>query len=213
MSKTTATLKDILQSEFINMGLNEFNSRNRIYAFEDEFQFIKKVMKYDDDTHKIVTLKVFGSYEFENEIVDRFIKKIFINRFYDREIAFQTIERFNLEVIRMSMTYEHYINEIVLNISKYIMNESENITKGDSQSKGSSRSLAADLPQNNINMSLENDILNFASTNDISKTLNDTTSNGKTTNQSYDLGNLKQSQNLINDIMNKYDKNCFLQRW
>lgn len=214
MSKVTTSLSDIMQSELIKDGFDEMvDKEGNLVFYDDNFSFIQKILRYEPEVEKVVTEKIFGGYSFESELVDKTIKRLFLKRFYDREINRQTLESFALQVQNVSLTYENYINEAVLNISKYILGESSSDNTGENSNESNHRALMADLPQNNINMSLQNDVLDFATTNNISKDLTKGKTKGNTKNQKYDLGQLIKSKEILNDIMNKYDKKCFLQRW
>lgn len=214
MSKVTTSLSDIMQSELIKDGFDEMvDKEGNLVFYDDNFSFIQKVLRFEPEVEKVVTSRLFGGLTFESELVDKIIKRLFIVRFFDREIAQQTLEAFSLQVQRVSLTYETYINESILNISKYVLGQSETTSSGDSENENNRRSLNADLPQDNINMSLQNDVLNFATTNDISKDLSKGKNNNETISNRYDFNNLLKSKNILNNIMDEYDKKCFLQRW
>lgn len=214
MSKVTTSLSDIMQSELIKDGFDEMvDKEGNLVFYDDNFSFIQKVLRFEPEVEKVVTSSLFGGLTFESELVDKIIKRLFIVRFFDREIAQQTLEAFSLQVQRVSLTYETYINESILNISKYVLGQSETTSSGDSENENNRRSLNADLPQDNINMSLQNDVLNFATTNDISKDLSKVKNNNETISNRYDINNLLKSKNILNNIMDEYDKKCFLQRW
>ena len=214
MSKVTTSLSDIMQSELIKDGFDEMvDKEGNLVFYDDNFSFIQKVLRFEPEVEKVVTSRLFGGLTFESELVDKIIKRLFIVRFFDREIAQQTLEAFSLQVQRVSLTYETYINESILNISKYVLGQSETTSIGDSENENNRRSLNADLPQDNINMSLQNDVLNFATTNDISKDLSKGKNNNETISNRYDINNLLKSKNILNNVMDEYDKKCFLQRW
>jgi len=214
MSKVTTSLSDIMQSELIKDGFDEMvDKEGNLVFYDDNFSFIQKVLRFEPEVEKVVTSRLFGGLTFESELVDKIIKRLFIVRFFDREIAQQTIEAFSLQVQRVSLTYETYINESILNISKYVLGQLETTSSGDSENENNRRSLNADLPQDNINMSLQNDVLNFATTNDISKDLSKGKNNNETITNRYDINNLLKSKNILNNVMDEYDKKCFLQRW
>src|SRR5699024_1198948 len=201
-------------SELIKDGFDEMvDKEGNLVFYDDNFSFIQKVLRFEPEVEKVVTSRLFGGLTFESELVDKIIKRLFIVRFFDREIAQQTIEAFSLQVQRVSLTYETYINESILNISKYVLGQLETTSSGDSENENNRRSLNADLPQDNINMSLQNDVLNFATTNDISKDLSKGKNNNETITNRYDINNLLKSKNILNNIMDEYDKKCFLQRW
>lgn len=60
MSKHTTTLMDILRSELIKKGENEFINNGRLTFFDNDYAFIEKVARFDDDVYNIVTSRFFG---------------------------------------------------------------------------------------------------------------------------------------------------------
>src|SRR5699024_9891721 len=95
---TTTTLYKIIQSELINRGHNEFfDKNNRLVLFNNEHQFIRKIMSYDEDIKNIVN-DLFFSYELEHKEHDTHFKKMFLYRFINREINRQTVESFMFEL-------------------------------------------------------------------------------------------------------------------
>ena len=51
----TTTLYNIIRSELIKEGFNEFvNDQGELVLFKEEDQFLTKILKYDDDVKKIV---------------------------------------------------------------------------------------------------------------------------------------------------------------
>lgn len=213
MSKATTTLMDILQSELINDGHNEFFNNGHLTLFDDDFQFIKKVMRFDLDIQKIVTKKFFGGFIFSNGLTDLFFKKLFINEFLHREHNSQTLEIFATKNISLCMSYEAYLTELITNLAKYILMTSDNTSDSEQLATTKYRNLYADLPQNMINLDLNTDTLDFATNNTISNTQNKTTGNVNTKNQQYNLDNLLKSRDLLTELLKEFDKKLFMQRW
>lgn len=112
MSKHTTTINEYLNSELARMGLNETVNDGKLTFFDEEFQFIQKIIKYDDDVHNIVTRKLFKGFQLPNVETDKYFKQAFVTRFLDREINKQTIEAFASQVMYVSITHDHYINEV-----------------------------------------------------------------------------------------------------
>ena len=114
--KTTASLMDIIQTELINNGLNEFVNKvdgvTQITKNDDKFTFIRKVAQYDDDVQAVVNHAIFMNFSLENKQADLFFKKSFINRFVDREIGTQTLELFTNHLIGQYITDEPFITNL-----------------------------------------------------------------------------------------------------
>lgn len=113
MARFTTTLNDYINSELGRLGQNEFvDKEGNLVFFDEEFQFIQKILKYDDDVHNIVTNKIFKGYKLSNDSVDRYFKKAFISRFLDREIGRQTIEAFSSQLLYVTLTHQEYIETV-----------------------------------------------------------------------------------------------------
>lgn len=216
MSRYTTTLNEILKAELHKKGFNEFVNEGKLTFNDPNFQFIQKILYYDDDVKSIVTQTFFKGFRFHDERVDNYFKEAFVSRFLDREINRQTVEGFATQVLHTTITHEDYIYTVFNSetMDKYIQqhiysfneengklteNETQNqITnekyKEDNSEKHSDkghRDGASDtehreanttLPQSEINLDVNNDVLNFADDNTISKDKNvyleDTTSSG-----------------------------------
>ena len=109
MSKHTTTLMDILRSELIKRGENEFINDGRLTFFDDKYAFIEKVAKFDDDVYDIVTKHFFGNRSYPDKTIDRNFKEAFTNRFMDRQIGRQTMEAFQSQVVTLFIQYSEYI--------------------------------------------------------------------------------------------------------
>lgn len=113
MARYTTTLNEYINSELGVMGQDEFiDKEGNLIFFDEDFQFIQKILKYDDDVHNIVTNKIFKGYALPNNNVDKFFKKSFIMRFLDREIGRQTIESFASQVLYVTLTHQEYIQTV-----------------------------------------------------------------------------------------------------
>lgn len=269
MSKKTTSLMDIYQSELIRRGFNDFFDGQHLRFYDrTHIKLIKKVMSYDEQVEEITNTLFFQDFFFDEKI-DKVFKRAFVNRFLHREINRQTIEAFSAQLYYFCVTHEHYINEICLNYLEYAhqkahatseydgIHHSENTsnssssgnsnTTGNSQSENEgnathdNRTIHSDLPQTQINMNLNDDSIDYASTNDMSKSqeanssssTNDNTSNTdttsttdssdltnthdhtKNTNFSYDynLSVFLQTSEVFTKIFDKLDLACFLQVW
>ena len=113
MGRYTTTINEFINSELTRMGKDEFIDKDgNLILFDDELQFIQKIIKFDEDVYKIVNEKIFKNLKFEDEKVDKHFKKSFITRFLDREINRQTIEAFASQVVYITLTHEEYINTV-----------------------------------------------------------------------------------------------------
>lgn len=123
MAKYTATLMDVIQSELQKSGHNEFINNGKLTFDNSEYQFIQKVMHFDDDVKNIVDRMFFKGFRFNNERIDRYFKQAFVTRFLDREINRQTVEAFAIQVLHYTIIREDYIYRVFGDeVYKYLEN-------------------------------------------------------------------------------------------
>lgn len=208
VSKHTTTIMEIIQSELIKAGFNEFLNGGKLTFDNQEYQFIQKVLRFDDDVKKIVDNIIFKGFRFNDERIDRYFKEAFTTRFLEREIGRQTVEAFASLVLYETIIREDYIftvfghevykylenhvdydsketgnlveNEIQNRVNDETSNTTENEkNKGESHSTGtnisSDRELTSSLPQSEINLDVDNDVLLYGDSNTISKNKTNTT--------------------------------------
>lgn len=215
----------ILRAELVKKGKNEFFNGNQYTGNNKEYRFIQKALRYDEDIAEIVDEVIFSGYTFPTPEVDIFLKKVFTNRFLNREIGRQTLEDFSSQVVYTSLIHEQEIEAIFHNFASALSNESKTVTDQLNESNSLSnttnndRSANTSLPQNEVNLNLDKNELNFADNNTISKSSRedstDTNNKGhsETSNTSYNADTFKKLQGLWDGYLDEYDKRCFLQTW
>lgn len=232
MSKHTTTLMEIIQSELQRNGFNEFVNDGKLTFDNQDFAFIQKVLRFDEDVKKIVDNVFFKGFKFNDERIDRYFKEAFTTRFLDREIGRQTVEAFAGLVLYETIIREEYISRVFGNeLYKYLENHvdykgevigntiedeiqnqineelqkqtseentdttSNETYKEDTTSKGTnvsdSREATSTLPQSEMNMNVDNDVLTFADDNTITKNKTTTTDESNTTGERDSTGNTK----------------------
>lgn len=232
MSKHTTTLMEIIQGELQRNGFNEFVNDGKLTFDNQDYAFIQKVLRFDDDVKKIVDETFFKGFKFNDERIDRYFKEAFTTRFLDREIGRQTVEAFAGLVLYETIVREEYISRVFGNeLYKYLENhvdykgevigntiedetqnqineelqkqtseENTDTTSNetyseDTQSNGTntsdSREATSTLPQSEMNMNVDNDVLTFADDNTITKNKTTTTDESNTTGERDSTGNTK----------------------
>lgn len=123
MARYTTTLNEYLTSELQAIGLNEFVSDNELVYTDENFQFIQKILYFDEDVEEIVNHRIFKGFKFKDAETDRVFKEAFILRFIDREINRQTIEAFASQVLYVTLTHQEYIyNVFSSELTKFLQN-------------------------------------------------------------------------------------------
>lgn len=226
MARFTTTISEYLHGELDRMGSSEFiDKEGNLIIFNEDYQYIQKILKYDDDVHNIVTSKIFKGFEFQDPQVDKNFKKSFITHFLDREIGRQTIESFSSQVLYVTLTHEDYIKYTYSRLfDDYLTGlntgESHSVNENLSESKATSkdtstnesinadRNATATLPQSEVNTNVDNDELRFADENTISKSKSNSSGVSDGTRNSNDKQNgtsdtTQKSNNYDIEILNK----------
>src|SRR5690606_4879440 len=173
----TTTLFNVIRSELIKKGLDEFlDNEGNLILFKEEHQFMTKILSYDEDVSEIVD-KLFSGLSLKDPDHDLHFKKTFIYRFINRRINRQTIESFKLELLSVFLTHQDYINRVYMDMEKYVTqtatSESQNKQTNHQQTDGTTtsdnRSAFADLPQTAVNLDVDNTIMQYPSDNTISR--------------------------------------------
>ena len=215
--KTTASLMDIIQSELINNGLNEFVNKvdgtPQIISNNDKFTYIRKVAQYDEDVQAVVDRTFFMNFKFKNDTTDSFFKRSFITRFLDRQIANQTVDLFANHLVSFSILNEAYIDNLVTNFEKYLNGDSNTETKNTTNEKDGHNDANITLPQDNVSLDLTKDTADYADTNDIYRAFADTVATGNNHSNAYNADVLDKMAEQWDNLMYRFDKKLFLQIW
>lgn len=215
----------ILRSQLIKEGKNEFFNGNRYTGNDKNYRFIQKALRFDEDIERIVTEEIFADYTFPTQEVDHFFKKAFTLRFLNRQIGRQTIEDFSSQVVYCSIIHEQEIEAIYHNFQSALANENKSVSDSNSNNQTNNSSISSDrsanttLPQDQVNLNLDKNDLAYADDNSVSKSkredLGNVSATGHTevSNTSYNAETFKRLQGLWNNYFNEYDKKCFLQTW
>lgn len=247
----TTTLYKIIQSELFKQGNNEFEGDSpntsvfplgKFNYYDDDYQFMDKVLKYDDDVESIVNW-LFNGLALQEKEFDTHFKKAFMFRFMNRQINRQTIEAFKMELATNFLVHEDFINRLYMDIDLFLTqtgkDKQDNLSKSNQQNKQTNKQTSdgntttdnrqafADLPQSSANLNIDDDTMEHATDNTISKNkqtnhqTNDTLTDGETFNEStgvtagenkkFQLDEFLKTNGLLETVLNQFDKKCFLQ--
>lgn len=215
LMKITTTLEEIIKSELINQGDSEFISKDkkRFIAFDDDGAFIKRILFFDDDVYNIVNHKFFLNETLDNVERDKDFKKHFISRFYAKQIGYQTIERFAGNVLSVFLNNQYFLNQYYNNLDDFINQLQESKSKDKGNTLNDSRLLESDLPQNQINLNVDDTVLNYGNLNRITRQRNQSDGSSDSIVSKKDLDILVQSRELLNDVLSDFERQCFLYVW
>ena len=214
--KITSSLYYIICSELMNNGYNEFitPNRNQLTYYDKNARVISQINMYEKyEIIKACENTIFYGLSFLNNYRKRFEKE-FINHFLTRNIKYQTYEFARLQLV--SFVFENFeLIESIYNAENLLLGKSQTTSTGKTTSETTNKnnSLYADLPQDNINMNVNNDTLDYASNNSINKSKSNGTSdsNNISNSQSYNIDNLTKLYMFKAQLFNDLDKRLFSQ--
>lgn len=229
VNQVTVTIYNIIQSELIKKGFNEFvDDQGNLVFFDTDHQFMTKIFSYDKDVAEIVN-QFFTGLSLKNTEHDKHFKKAFLYRFINRRINRQTVEAFRLELLATFLSNQDYINRIYSDVDLFLtqtarsdqQNKQSNKQKNDGSTTSDNRSAFSELPQNNVQLDVNSTVMSSANDNTISRNKQtniqetDGLTAGESTgeNKAYQLDELFKTNGLMERIYNVFDVKCFLQVW
>ena len=214
MSKTTTSLFELIKSELIISGKNEFTNQRQLSFFDEKYAFIKKIMDYDDDVQQIVDKQIFRGYKISDTLSgDLLFKKTFVNRFLNREISRQTKEDFSSQVIQTSLVLDKYLSLIYGDLDKYLTNTNKSSGSSGKNGTTDNRSADAELPQTEVNIDVDKTVLYYADKNNIARSKYKDDEKNENTSNAYDLDSVLKTLDMYELVFIEFDKKCFLQIW
>lgn len=246
MSKTTITLHDYIVSEFSRDGRNEvydfFNLNNPEEDFgmlwdDDEDTYMNKILTYDEETQEVLNNRIFRGLSLTDAEADRQYKQMFLFRYMNQQIGFQTVEEFSSRVMFIFMSHKQYLDYYHKNLSDMLQQKSENKASGSSNTEGTSRdtgnsttdsnnrSANVTLPQNQPFMDLNDTRVEYADDTqaDLNRSatdnLNESTNESESTNTNegesitHSLDELNKIRNILKGLIDEYESDCFLLIW
>lgn len=216
--KTTTRLYDIIHSTY-NKLYGDFQRDTNIIYFNQNIHFTSKVATYDDEIKTVCRNTIFYGLDFLDESVRERFEAEFLSRFLTRKIKFQTWEVLNWRLVSFTRGIKEIITNYYTNADKYLQGYSQSNASGKSNSQGETlsrdNSLAISLPQDNTNMSLDQDVYDYADTSAHSKSKANNTTSQDTTQTSdtitYDIARLTELKALHDDIFKDLDTQLFSQ--
>lgn len=210
--KTTITLNELVTSELIKEGYNEFFNNGRFTGTNEQYAFIQKMLRYDEPVRKIID-KFFLDFKFVDEKLDTMFKRAFLMKFHNREFRYQTIEDVSAQLLFYMLTHETEIETLYNSYEKMLTKTSETTSTGKSTSIQDNRHMTSKFPDTEVNIDLSDDTLDYADTNDIGKNKQDSDSNNHSQSTSYDPEVFFKFSGIWEKYFDEIDGQCFLQKW
>lgn len=219
------TLYDLIKSELYIRGFDELVNEGKFTFYNEEYAFMKKVARFDEDVQKIIN-DLFQNERLLDDEADKHFKRLFVTNFIDRSIKTQTVEMFSNRIVKTFMMNDEFINH-VYDINSFLTgettsesdNENESKTIGSNNSENVNKNASANLPQSQSSFNINDDEIeypnevNTSKNRDTSSNESETNSKGKnkTINRTYSLDNLAKIKGMLEVVFIDFDKNCFMQ--
>lgn len=212
--KTTTTLEDILRNEaskYKDWDDIFNNESGQLIRYGGTNALIYQVATYTDMISDLCNHAFFSGYILSDQKADRFFKKMFVNRFLHREIGFQTVDIFRTRLVGLLLQYEQYIVNTYKNYDKMFSGHGETNTKQNAEGLNKQRYAHVSLPQNNVNIDLNNDIAEYADINDLTNNSSNNSNNSSTVSDKFSPDVLLKLENVYQRVLDDFDKKLFLQ--
>lgn len=206
--KTTSRLYDIIYAELETHRVEIYRSNNQIIFNQNNL--MRKTLEYKDPNFiKMLEDNLFYGTSAINQRV-RFERE-FLQRFINRVIKFQTVDLFTTYLATFVSEYQELINYTYDKYDLVVTGQVETVSNNNSTSTNKSNSIYSNLPQNQINMNLDIDTLDYADDNTISKTRSTNSGTDRSTSSAYDIDALSKISALKEQIFKDMDSLLFSQ--
>ena len=206
--KTTSRLYDIIYGELDRHRVEIYRSNNQIIF--NQANLMRKTLEYKDpnfikmlqDTLFYGTSNINQRERFEREFLQRFINRV---------IKFQTVDLFTTYLASFVSEYQEIINYTYDKYDMLVTGQVETVSNNNSTSTNKTNSIYSNLPQNQINMNLDIDTLDYADDNTISKSRATNNGTDRSTSSAYDIEALSKISALKEQIFKDMDNLLFSQ--
>lgn len=208
MVKTTSRLYDIIYGELDRHRVEIYRNNNQIIF--NQANLMRKTLEYKDPNFiKMLQETLFYGTSNINQR-ERFERE-FLQRFINRVIKYQTVDLFSAYLASFISEYQELINYCYDKYDMLVTGQVDTVTNNNSTSTNKSNSIYSNLPQNQINMNLDIDTLDYADDNTISKSRATNSGTDKTTSSAYDIEALSKISALKEQIFKDMNSLLFSQ--
>ena len=206
--KTTSRLYDIIYGELETHRAEIYRSNNQIIFNQNNL--MRKTLEYKDP-YFIKMLQETFFYGTSNINQRERFEREFLQRFINRVIKFQTVDLFSTYLASFVSEYQELINYCYDKYDLLVTGQVETVSNNNSTSTNKSNSIYSNLPQNQINMNLDIDTLDYADDNTISKNRSTNSGTDRSTSSAYDIEALSKISALKEQIFKDMDNLLFSQ--
>ena len=206
--KTTTRLYDIICGELDRHRAEIYRSNNQLIF--NQANLMRKTLEYKDPNFiKMLQETLFYGTSNINQR-ERFERE-FLQRFINRVIKYQTVDLFSTYLASFVSEYQELINYTYDKYDLLVTGQVDTVSNNNSTSTNKSNSIYTNLPQNQVNMNLDIDTLDYADDNTISKSRATNSGTDKSTSSAYDIEALSKISALKEQIFKDMDSLLFSQ--
>ena len=206
--KTTSRLYDIIYGELDRHRVEIYRSNNQIIF--NQANLMRKTLEYKDP-HFIKMLEDNLFYGTSTINQRQRFEREFLQRFINRVIKFQTVDLFSTYLASFISEYQELINYTYDKYDILVTGQVETVSNNNTTSTNKTNSIYSNLPQNQINMNLDIDTLDYADDNTISKNRSTNSGTDRSTSSAYDIDALNKISALKEQIFKDMDNLLFSQ--
>ena len=102
--KTTATILDLITAQASIDGYDAFFNPETNQLRENGDSLLTQIAEYTPFIQYVSSQVIFSGFSLSDKNTDRFFKEVFLNRFVNREIKFQTVDLFRSKLVNLMLT-------------------------------------------------------------------------------------------------------------
>lgn len=213
--KTTTTILDIINAKAHREGYNEFFDRQRfqLRKTDDKTNLMYQIATYTDFIRDLTNEEIFGGCSLSDQNTDRYFKHMFLNKFIDREIKFQTLDVFRNKLVSMMLINDKWFCDTY----KYFDDMFNGVSRGSTNSGGTThsdgRGANATLPQDQTSLDLSSNEVPFADETTYNRGDSRTTNHSSSNSSQNSPSVISQMDDIFEKKLNEFDAQLFLQIW
>lgn len=211
----TITLYDLLKQEYLRTFYSDLmdKGRNQITFYNKKERVLSRLIAYSKDDTDIIEVArysiFYGLGYYLAEDVRHQFEHDFINRFINRRFNYQTYEIVSAKLSSIVSSNANILNSVYDN--EFILGLSNGNSVTDSSGNNRSNAINSSLPQDQVNMDLERELLEYADNNSINKSKFNQNSTTNNTNTKKSVEEVEKMLLLKEKIWLLIDKTLFTQ--
>ena len=211
--KTTTTLLDLITAQASIDGYDAFFNPETNQLRENGDSLLTQIAEYTPFIQNVTNKVIFSGFNLSDKSTDNFFKQVFLNRFVNREIKFQTVDLFRSKLVNLMLTNNQWFCDTFKNFDDMFNGVSRSSQNAGQDQSGESRTAMSTLPQDNTELSLDDDNVAYADNTDYNKNKNHQTSHQSNNSFVANPSVVKQLDNVFNKKLDEFDRQLFLQIW